>query len=154
MPVLPLFLLLLATPIIEIYVLIAVGRQIGALPTVLLVVALALFGAWLFRREGIGTLRRLQETMARGEVPAREIAEGLVVLFAGALLITPGFITDAIGLIILFPPLRHQLANGLVRYLLRHARVATAAAQGSVIEGDFRAEREPGQARIDARRGD
>jgi len=104
-----LLLIFLIVPIIEIYLLIQVGSIIGALPTVALVVLTAVIGAGLLRVQGFATLKRIQETIARGEVPAIEMLEGAMLLFGGALLLTPGFFTDTIGFICLIPQLRRPL---------------------------------------------
>jgi len=104
-----LFLLLLLVPLVEIYFLIQVGRVIGAVPTIALVVFTALLGAMLLRFQGWTTLQRTRLSMARGQLPAIEMMEGVLLLFAGILLLTPGFFTDAIGFLLLVPPLRRAL---------------------------------------------
>ena len=108
-PVGVLFLLFLLVPLVEIYFLIKVGNLIGAIPTIALVVFTALLGAMLLRFQGWVTLQRTRMTMARGELPALEMLEGVLLLFAGALLLTPGFVTDAFGFVLLIPPLRRRL---------------------------------------------
>lgn len=110
-----LLLLFLIVPIIEIYLLIQVGSLIGALPTVVLVVLTAVLGAALLRSQGFATLGRIQATMARGEVPAIELMEGAMLLFGGALLLTPGFFTDAIGFVCLLPQLRKQVVLWVIK---------------------------------------
>jgi len=92
-----LFILFLVIPVVEIYFLITVGSAIGAVTTVALILLTAFIGAFLVRAQGFSTLARVQMQMAKGEMPAIEIFEGLFLLVAGALLLTPGFITDAIG---------------------------------------------------------
>ena len=104
-----LFLLFILVPLVEIYFLIQVGSVIGAIPTIGLVVFTALLGAMLLRFQGMTTLQRTRMTMAQGQVPAIEMLEGVLLLFAGALLLTPGFFTDAIGFAFLVPPLRQAL---------------------------------------------
>lgn len=103
-----LFLVFLIIPIIEIYLLIKVGGIIGAIPTILLIIATAAIGAFLLRMQGIATVNRVQSTLQRGEIPAIEMMEGLLLLISGALLLTPGFFTDAIGFLALVPPLRQK----------------------------------------------
>jgi len=112
-----LFALFLIIPIIEIYLLIAVGQIIGTLPTVSMVVFTAVLGVWLLRIQGFATLRNVQNTMAKGGIPAIEMLEGAILLVAGALLLTPGFFTDSIGFLCLVPPLRHAIALLLFRRL-------------------------------------
>ena len=104
-----LFLLLLLVPLVEIYFLIEVGKVIGAIPTIALVVFTALLGAMLLRFQGWTTLQRTRMSMARGQVPALEMMEGVLLVFAGILLLTPGFFTDAAGFLLLVPPLRRAL---------------------------------------------
>jgi len=145
-----LFALFLIIPIIEIYLLIAVGQVIGTLPTVSMVVFTAVLGVWLLRIQGFTTLRNVQNTMAQGGIPAIEMVEGAILLVAGALLLTPGFFTDSIGFLCLIPPLRRLIATVLFRRLF-HIPSARSndddhfASPGSrhhhhpnVIEGEFR----------------
>ena len=108
-PVGILFLLFLLVPLIEIYFLIQVGSVIGAIPTIALVVFTGLLGAMLLRFQGLATLQRTRMTMAQGQLPAMEMMEGVLLLFSGALLLTPGFVTDAIGFAFLIPPLRRAV---------------------------------------------
>jgi len=111
--------LFIAVPVIEIYLLIQVGSVIGAFSTILIIIGTAILGATLLRRQGISTLQRVQSTMQRGEIPAIEMMEGLILLFSGALLLTPGFFTDAIGFIALFPPAR----RGFIMWGLKHSNI-------------------------------
>ena len=100
-----LLLLFLVVPIIEIYLLIQVGGYLGAGTTIFLVVFTAVLGAWLLRIQGFSTMRRVQNSVARGEIPAIEMLGGVLLLLSGALLLTPGFFTDTIGFLLLFPVL-------------------------------------------------
>ena len=101
-----LVLVFLVTPIVELYLIVQVAGEVGVLNTIALLILVSVVGAWLVRREGLGILRRAQEEMAQGRVPGRELVDGLLVLFGGALMLTPGFATDALGLSLLFPPTR------------------------------------------------
>lgn len=103
--------LFLAVPIVEIYLLIQVGQVIGAGWTILLVVSTAVIGVWLLRIQGLSTLMRAQQKMRSGEIPAREMLEGMGLVVAGALLLTPGFFTDGVGFLLLFPPTRIWLVG-------------------------------------------
>ena len=105
--------LFLAVPIVEIYLLIQVGQVIGAGWTIFLVVLTAVLGVALLRVQGLSTLNRAQQKLAHNELPAREILEGMGLLVAGALLLTPGFCTDAIGFLLLFPPTRLWLVSAV-----------------------------------------
>ena len=109
------FLLFLTIPLVEIYLLIKVGGVIGAPMTIFLVVFTAVLGAWLLRIQGFSTLRRIQLTLNQGGLPAVELLEGALLLVAGALLLTPGFFTDAIGFACLVPVLRRTLIMHAVR---------------------------------------
>lgn len=101
--------LFLLIPLLEIYLLIEVGGIIGAIPTIFLVVFTAVFGALLIRHQGLSTMLRAREQMNQGSVPAMPMLEGAALLVSGALLLTPGFMTDAIGFMLLVPPLRQAL---------------------------------------------
>jgi len=101
----------LVVPIIEIYLLIQVGQVIGAGWTIFLVVLTAVLGVWLLRIQGLSTLMRAQRKLQENELPAREILEGMGLVIAGALLLTPGFFTDAVGFFLLFPPTRIWLVS-------------------------------------------
>ena len=98
-----LFILFAVIPVIEVYLLIKVGRLIGALPTVALLLAISLAGAWLVRHQGFELLRRIQAELAQGRLPAAELLDGAMVLVGGVLLLTPGFFTDVLGLFFLIP---------------------------------------------------
>lgn len=122
-----LFLVFLIVPIIEIYLLIQVGEEIGAGWTIFLVVATAVLGAGLLRHQGMATLSEAQSRIAQGELPATAMLEGVMLLLAGALLLTPGFFTDALGFLILIPMLRKRLAQALLnRSLMMGGSMFTA----------------------------
>jgi UPF0716 protein FxsA len=110
-----LLLILLLVPVVEIYVLISVGSVIGAIPTVALVICTALLGVALLRFQGWTTMQRARLSMARGQVPALEMMSGVLLVIAGILLLTPGFVTDALGFLLLVPALREALLRRLVR---------------------------------------
>ena len=103
-------------PIIELYVLIKVGSYIGALSTVGLVLLTAVIGVNLLRHQGISTLNQVQAQMQHGEIPAREMLEGMLLFFAGAMLLTPGFVTDTFGFLLMIPPLRKVIALWLLEH--------------------------------------
>lgn len=136
-----LLLLFLSIPLVEIYFLILVGEAIGAIPTVFMVVFTAVLGAMLLRVQGLSTLRRVQAASARGEVPALEMLEGMMLMVGGVLLLTPGFFTDAIGFICLLPPLR----QALIRYWIKRfgTKIHGQTGQGSqsqapkTLEGEY-----------------
>jgi UPF0716 protein FxsA len=101
-----LVLLFIALPIAEIAVIIKVGSWLGVGETIALLLGVSLLGIWLVKRQGIGVLRRMREQTNAGRVPGTEIVDGALLLLAGVLLIPPGFITDAAGLLLLLPPVR------------------------------------------------
>ena len=111
-----LFLLFVLTPIVEMWVLIKVGAYIGALSTIGLVTLTAFIGITLLRQQGLSTLWRAQQRMDSGQLPAQEMAEGLLLAVGGALLLTPGFVTDTVGFACLLPGLR----QGLVARVAKH----------------------------------
>ena len=113
-----LLILFLTIPLMEIYLLIKVGGIIGAFPTVFMVVFTAVLGAWLLRIQGFATLNRVRSTMAQGGIPAMEMMEGAVLLVSGALLLTPGFFTDAIGFFCLVPTFRRAMIRWMLGRLL------------------------------------
>ncbi|HDK37992.1 MAG TPA: FxsA family protein [Thiolapillus brandeum] len=108
-------LLLVGAPLMELYVLIEVGSEIGALTTILLSIFTALLGAALVRMQGISVLMRVQQTLARGEAPALEMLEGAMLMVSGVMLLFPGFITDVMGFLILIPPLRQKFILAMLQ---------------------------------------
>lgn len=132
-----------ATAIVEVAVFVEVGGAIGLWPTLLAVVATAAAGVGLLRLQGLATLRRARRDLASGRPPVEELFDGLCLLLAGALLLTPGFVTDAGGLALFAPGLRARLRRSLARRLLAFARVspgtgaARAPGEAGVIEGRF-----------------
>lgn len=114
-----LFLIFVVTPIVELAVIVQVAGSTGVMNTIGLLVLVSLVGAWLVRREGLGILRRAQAELAKGRMPGRELVDGLLVLLAGALMLTPGFVTDAVGLALLLPPVRAVLRLVATRRLSR-----------------------------------
>ena len=139
------FLIFVATPIVEMYLLIEVGGYIGAPATIGLVVLTALIGITLLRRQGLATLTRGVTRLQQGEVPAQEMAEAILLGIAGALLLTPGFVTDGVGFALLTPGIRQRLIVRVVARMELSAslrRDAYPGAQdahpgGTTIEGDF-----------------
>lgn len=113
-----LLLLFVVMPIIEMWLLIQVGAEIGPLYTISLVLLTAVIGAQLLRQQGFATLWRGRRKLEEGQLPAQEIAEGIILAVSGALLLTPGFVTDAIGFAGLFPPSRALLGQLLLSKLL------------------------------------
>ena len=109
------FVLFLLIPIIEIFFLIKVGEIIGAFPTIILVVLTAVIGAGLLRQQGLSTLARFQQNLSTGKLPAQEMVEGIMLAVGGALLMTPGFVTDAMGFLCLLPFSRKFIAARVIK---------------------------------------
>lgn len=102
-------------PIVELYVMLEVGDVVGAFNTVFLVILTALVGGVLVRAQGFSTLMKIREISARGEAPAFEMLEGMVLLMCGAMLLLPGFVTDVIGFLLLIPPVRKLVLINLLK---------------------------------------
>jgi len=130
-----LILLFIVVPLAELYVIIQVGQAIGALPTIGLLLLDSLLGSWLLRSQGRTVWRRFREALALGRPPARETIDGALVIFGGALMLAPGFITDAFGVVLLLPPtravVRRLLARNALRRLLGPLGTAGAFAGGA-----------------------
>ncbi len=158
-------LLFVAIPLLELFLLIRLGGAIGLMPTLALCVLTGVAGAWLARREGLRALFSFQERLTRGGVPGRALMDGLCILLGGALLLTPGLLTDVVGFSLLLPPSRRwiqdrmkrrierQLANGTIRVTTfgahpgaggAHRGAAGAPGWGFGTKGErFGSEREP-----------
>ena len=123
MPLLALLALFIVVPLAELYVILKVGDAIGALWTIVLLAADSVLGSLLLRAQGRSVWQRFNETMAAGRVPHRELIDGVLVIFGGAFLITPGFITDIVGLLLLLPPTRAVVRRVVARRLGRRITV-------------------------------
>src|SRR5262245_37840583 len=108
----------LVVPIVEIYVMLQVADSIGVPETILLLIGVSVAGAWLAKVAGIGVLARLQRTVRAGKVPSAELVDGALVLFAAALMLTPGFVTDCLAIVLLVPPTR-ALVRGVALRRIR-----------------------------------
>ncbi|MCX6386927.1 MAG: FxsA family protein [Solirubrobacterales bacterium] len=131
MVALALFILFIVLPIAEIFVIIEVGSQIGVLPTVALLVADAVVGVWLLRTQGRGAWILLNKAIQERRVPAREVADGGLIMFGGVLLLTPGFITDILAILMILPPTRAIMRTALSRTLFAHLTVTVAGVSKS-----------------------
>jgi UPF0716 protein FxsA len=148
----PILLLFIVTPIFEMLLLIEVGSKIGALNTVGLVLLTAMIGLALLRKQGLDTLLRATQKINSGEVPAQEMAEGLALAAGGALLLTPGFLTDGIGFCLLLPVTRQLLVKTVFTRLVssmtvnsqfqasniqQHSQASNSSIDGEIIEGEY-----------------
>jgi UPF0716 protein FxsA len=133
---------LIAIPLLELWVILEVADLIGGLATIALLIGVSVAGAWLLKREGAATWRRLQEARRRGEFPTTELADAALLVLGGALLLTPGFVTDVFGLLLLFPGSRIVIKGGMRRLLgvWFFGRLGYAGAAGKAVY-DARASR-------------
>ncbi len=144
-------LVFIVVPMLELLLLIEIGRGIGTLPTLALVIGTALTGAFIISRQGLAVVSRTLEALSEGRPPLEPVLDGLFLLVAGALMLTPGLITDVVALALLAPPLRRRIARAVMRWALRRTRVhietftarsgprggRSPADDGTVIEGEF-----------------
>ena len=133
-----LLILFLTVPLVEIAILIKIGKVIGAGYTIALVIGTAILGAALLRTQGISTLAKVQTNINRGQLPATELIEGLILLISGVLLLTPGFFTDMLGFLALVPILRLRLAQTFfVNFIQNRINIKqTNTRTGNIIEGE------------------
>ncbi|HKO38291.1 MAG TPA: FxsA family protein [Solirubrobacterales bacterium] len=129
MPIL-LVILFIVVPILELYVIIQVGQAIGVVPTLVLLLADALLGSWLLKHEGRGAWRRFNEALAARRFPGREVADGVLIVIGGTLLLTPGFLTDVFGLFLLLPPTRAVARRILKRLTIGRFMVVGMGSDG------------------------
>jgi UPF0716 protein FxsA len=116
------FLLALILPFVELYLLVAIGREVGFLPTLSVVLLTGLVGSWLARREGSRVMRRWRDALAMRQVPEEGLFSGALVMLGGLLLLVPGFLTDVVGLSLLLPPVRRFVTARLRRAVERRMR--------------------------------
>ena len=137
-----LFLLFLLVPLIEIGVFIEVGGLIGLLPTLGLILLTAVLGTWQLRAQGLSTLARARQQMDQGQLPAQELYDGFCLIIAGALLLTPGFVTDAVGFALFVPAFRRLLRHFIAQRIRMRAEVRMRQDGGressTIIDGEFR----------------
>lgn len=122
-------------PIVEIYLIVQVDAAIGGWETLGLLVLDSVIGAWLVRREGFSILAKVQGELGRGELPTNALIDGMLVLFAGALMLTPGFLTDGLGFVLLLPPTRALVRNRLKTQFSGRVNVAGGGVYGASFGG-------------------
>jgi UPF0716 protein FxsA len=130
MPLAALLVLFIAVPLAELYVILQVGEAIGAVWTILLLAADSVLGSLLLRAQGRTVWRRFNAALGEGRMPHREVIDGVLVVFGGAFLITPGFLTDIVGLLLLIPPTRALIRRVVVSRLGKRVAVGVVGAQG------------------------
>lgn len=146
-----LLLVLIAIPLFEIALLVQVGRSIGFWPTIGLILAAAIGGGALIRRQGLGTLQRMMEAASDGTLPVASLLDGMLLIVAGVLLVVPGLITDAFGLVLLLPPVRAFLVGKVLAKAVVGGTFATWDAEDVETVRD---PREAGRERTSPYRGD
>lgn len=119
----------IVVPIVELAVIIQVGSAIGVLNTIGLLLLSGVLGGWLMKREGLGVVRRIQDAVAAGRVPGTELVDAFLILFGGALMLTPGFVSDIVGMALLLPPVR-----AVVRGVLRRRFTARVLGTSRIID--------------------
>ena len=142
-PLQTILVIILIIPFLEIYLLLEVGSIIGAIPTIFLVASTAIIGSWLLKEQGFSTFQRLQQNLRQGILPAYEMIEGPIILAGGLLLLTPGFITDILGLACLIPSLRKKIAQYIIENsLIQQSGSFTKepSSNVNVLEGEFEKE--------------
>jgi UPF0716 protein FxsA len=127
----------IGVPLLEIALFIEIGGWIGLGPTLALIVLTAVIGALMLRQQGIGVLMRAQRQLAEGTLPVMEVFEGLCLVIGGALLLTPGFFTDALGALLLVPAVRRGLYRRLRSHIEAHVVDISHPAPGPTIEAEF-----------------
>lgn len=123
-----LLLAFIVVPLVELFVIIQVGQAIGLVPTLILLFLDAILGAWLLRSQGRAVWRRFNQALAERRVPHREVFDGVLVIVGGALLLTPGFVTDIFGLLLLIPPSRDLIRKVGSLFFFRRVQVGARAA--------------------------
>jgi len=135
MRLLALIALFIVVPLAELYVILKVGDAIGVVWTILLLAADSVAGSLLLRSQGRAVWRRFNQALSEGRMPHREVQDGVLVIFGGAFLITPGFITDVLGLLMLLPPTRRLVRRYAVRAVGRRMATRAAGPRGYDVEG-------------------
>lgn len=130
-----LFLAFIVVPVVEIFMITQVASQLGWFSTIVLVIGVSLVGAMLVKREGLSVIRRVREATSKGKLPTNELADGAMIFFASALMLTPGFITDFVGLALLIPPIRAILRPPVISFFRSRLEVRTAGFGSAVFGG-------------------
>lgn len=125
-----LFVAFVVVPVLEIFLITQVAGALGWVPALALVIGVSTVGAWLVRREGIGVISRLRDTLGAGRMPTTELADGAMIFFGSALMLTPGFLTDGLGLALLIPPTRALLRPPVIAFFRRRIDVRIAGLGG------------------------
>lgn len=130
-----LFLAFIVVPVVEIVLITQVASQISWLPTIALVIGVSMVGAWLVKREGLSVINRVRTSLGAGTLPTNELADGAMIFFASALMLTPGFLTDFLGLALLIPPIRALLRPPVIAFFKKRVDVKTGGFGSAVFGG-------------------
>ena len=122
--------LFLVVPIVELAVIIQVGQAVGVWNTIGLLILMSVLGGWLMKKEGLGVLRRIQRTIEAGRVPSTELVDGVLIVIGGALMLTPGFLSDLLGMSLLLPPVRAVVR----RIAAKRLTIAATHRTGGIID--------------------
>ena len=125
-----LFVAFIVVPVVEIFLITQVAGQLGWLETIMLVIGVSLVGAWLVKREGLSVIRRIRDSFSGARLPTEELADAGMIFFASALMLTPGFLTDALGLALLIPPIRAVLRPPVIRFFRNRIEIRTTGIRG------------------------
>lgn len=145
-----LFFAFIVVPVVEIFMITQVASQLGWLSTIILVIGVSLVGAWLVKREGLDVIRRVRDATGEGRMPTNELADGAMIFFASALMLTPGFLTDFVGLALLIPRIRALLRPRVIAFFKKRIDVRTQGFGSTVFGGPGGAgfgRRSPGRGR-------
>jgi UPF0716 protein FxsA len=134
-------LLLVVGPLLELFVIFQVAHVVGGWQTIGLLILESMVGAWLLKRQGLSALSRVTQALEQGRIPGKELVDGFLIMVAGALMIAPGFLTDAVGYLLLLPPTRAPVRAVLLKRFQsgRHGALFTMGAPGGRFMGTFRA---------------
>ena len=134
------FILIFLTPFLEIFLIIEIGQHFGAINTIIMILATAILGTVLVRIEGLSTLSRIKASVQRGELPTIELISGGILIIAAVVLLTPGFITDVLGLVLMSPSLRRRVASMVAQKLFTRQERRSGANSGKIIDTEFKVE--------------
>ena len=134
------FILIFLTPFLEIFLIIEIGQHFGAINTIIMILATAILGSVLVRIEGLSTLSRIKNSVQRGELPTIELISGGILIISAVVLLTPGFITDVLGLVLMSPSLRRRVASMVAQKLFTHQERSSGANSGKIIDTEFKVE--------------
>ena len=134
------FILIFLMPFLEIFLIIEIGQYFGAMNTIIMILATAILGAVLVRIEGLSTLSRIKNSVQRGELPTIELISGGILIISAVVLLTPGFITDVLGLLLMSPSLRRRVASIVAQKIFVRQERSSGANSGKIIDTEFKVE--------------